>query len=48
MRSWAALTRLADQIDTQVDLPAEDHPSALAFVVWNPHPTEYRGAARST
>lgn len=39
----AALIRLADQIDTQVALPAEDHPSAVPFIVWNPYPTEYRG-----
>lgn len=40
----AALTRLADRVDTSVAQPGEDRPSAVPYIVWNPHPYAYRGA----
>ena len=32
-----ALNALARQVDTSVPTPGGDHPSAVAFLVWNPH-----------
>ena len=40
----AALTVLAQSVDTSVPVPdAEDHPSPVAFLVFNPHPTPFVG-----
>jgi alpha-mannosidase len=38
-----ALNRLAMQVDTVVSERPEHHPSAVAALVWNPHPQPYRG-----
>lgn len=38
-----ALNALAGQVDTRVPPVKDDHPSAVAFLVWNPHPYEYIG-----
>jgi alpha-mannosidase len=38
-----ALNALALSVDTSVPKPAHDHPSRVAFLVWNPHPHEYTG-----
>jgi len=38
-----ALNALADHVDTSVPRPAGDHPSAVSFLVWNPHSHEYKG-----
>jgi alpha-mannosidase len=38
-----ALNALAAQINTTVPRPEKDHPSRISFLVWNPHPHEYRG-----
>lgn len=40
---FAALTRLAGQIDTQALKVEGDYPATVPFVVWNPHPCEYAG-----
>lgn len=40
---FAALTRLAQQIDTQVSKTEGDSPSAVPFLVWNPHSHEFAG-----
>jgi alpha-mannosidase len=34
---------LAMRVDTQVPAVTGDHPQATPFVIWNPHPHEYRG-----
>jgi alpha-mannosidase len=39
----AALNALALRVDTAVTKPPGDKPSAMAFLVWNPHPHAYRG-----
>ncbi len=39
----AALNRLAMQVDTRVPAGKGDNPSAVALLVWNPHPQEFRG-----
>jgi len=38
-----ALNALAAEVDTTVPKPKGDHPSRVAFLVWNPHPHEYSG-----
>ena len=38
-----ALNQLASLVDTQVSRPPEDHPSAVAALVWNPHPWAFHG-----
>lgn len=38
-----ALNALALRVDTTVPQPADDHPSAVAFLVWNPHPHKFNG-----
>ncbi|MDD5261783.1 MAG: alpha-mannosidase, partial [Methylacidiphilales bacterium] len=38
-----ALNALAARVDTTVPKPEGDHPSRVAFLVWNPHPHEYSG-----
>jgi alpha-mannosidase len=38
-----ALLALARAVDTTVPKPAQDMPSAVSFLVWNPHPQTYRG-----
>jgi alpha-mannosidase len=38
-----ALNALAMRVDTTVPAVAGDHPQAVPFLVWNPHPHEYRG-----
>jgi alpha-mannosidase len=38
-----ALLALAARIDTRVDAPEADHPSAVPLLVWNPHPHDYEG-----
>jgi len=37
------LLALAQHVDTTVPKPATDMPSAVSFIVWNPHPNAYRG-----
>jgi alpha-mannosidase len=39
----SALSALALAVDTRVRQPADDHPSAVAALVWNPHPRPFRG-----
>ncbi len=39
----AALNALAAQVDTTVPAMKDDHPAAVAFLVWNPHSYEYNG-----
>ncbi|MCC7350980.1 MAG: alpha-mannosidase [Phycisphaerales bacterium] len=38
-----ALTTLGMQLDTRVAKVKGDMPTAVPFVVWNPHPTPYKG-----
>jgi alpha-mannosidase len=38
-----ALNVLASRVDTTVPAAEGDHPTATAFLVWNPHPHVYRG-----
>lgn len=38
-----ALTALAARIDTRVPAVTGDHPSAVPFLVWNPHPYAFSG-----
>jgi len=38
-----ALNALAAQVNTAVPPVKDDHPSAVAFLVWNPHPYKYIG-----
>ena len=38
-----ALNRLAEKVDTEVSTHSKHHPSAVAALVWNPHPQPYRG-----
>lgn len=38
-----ALTALGAQLDTRVAKAKGDMPTAVPFVVWNPHPTPYKG-----
>ena len=38
-----ALNALAQRVDTNVPTPEGDHPSAVALLVWNPHPHPYVG-----
>lgn len=38
-----ALNLLAREIDTTVAKPQGNHPAAVPFLLWNPHPFEYRG-----
>jgi alpha-mannosidase len=38
-----ALNALAMRVDTTVPAVAGDHPQAVPFLLWNPHPQEYRG-----
>ncbi|MEI6085443.1 MAG: glycoside hydrolase family 38 [Verrucomicrobiota bacterium] len=39
----SALNALALAVDTRVQRPPGDHPSAVAALVWNPHPYAFRG-----
>ncbi|MEI8388236.1 MAG: glycoside hydrolase family 38 C-terminal domain-containing protein, partial [Verrucomicrobiota bacterium] len=39
----SALNALAEVVDTRVTVPPEDHPSAVAALVWNPHPFPFQG-----
>ena len=38
-----ALNELAARVDTRVTSPAPGHPSAVAFLAWNPHPWPFSG-----
>ena len=38
-----ALNELAARIDTRVDQPKGDNPSAVSLLVFNPHPFAFRG-----
>ena len=38
-----ALNALAARVDTRVPTPPRDHPAAVSFLVFNPHPHVYRG-----
>ena len=38
-----ALNALAGLVDSRVPPVKDDHPSAIAFLIWNPHPYEYVG-----
>lgn len=38
-----ALNTLAENVNTTVPPVKDDHPSSVAFLVWNPHPYEYNG-----
>jgi len=38
-----ALNALAGLVDSRVPPVKDDHPSAVAFLIWNPHPYEYVG-----
>jgi len=38
-----ALNRLAARVDTAVGTPGEDMPTAVPFLLWNPHPWEFSG-----
>jgi alpha-mannosidase len=38
-----ALNALANHIDTRVRKTAEDHPTAVPMVAWNPHPWPFNG-----
>lgn len=38
-----AIQALAREVDTRTSPPPADHPAAVPFLVWNPHPWEYRG-----
>jgi alpha-mannosidase len=42
-RELHALNKLAHRGDSSVEQPPFDHPSAVAALVWNPHPYPYRG-----
>jgi len=44
-KEFAALNALAQQLDTRVKPVKGDNPSAVPFVLFNPHPYEYRGHA---
>ena len=39
----AALNALAQRVDTSVPRVTGDHPTAVPFLVWNPHPHEFTG-----
>lgn len=38
-----AINALASRIDTSVPTPEADHPTAVSFLVWNPHPSFFDG-----
>ncbi len=40
---FEALNALARRLDTSVRRPRGDHPAAVPFLVWNPHPHVYAG-----
>ncbi len=40
---FSALNALASRIDTRVPPVRGDYPTAVPFLVWNPHPQEYSG-----
>lgn len=40
---FAALNALAGAVDTRVPRVRGDHPSAVPFLIWNPHPHPIRG-----
>ena len=42
-KEMASLNALAEHVNTKVPAVKGDHPSAVAFLVWNPHPYEYNG-----